>query len=70
MRREYFEELKKNLADPPIFNLPKLGAPYLADTVARQYALGAVLLQEQKLEEKSPGRRIREGSPLAIGQRH
>ena len=42
-----FEELKARLTAPPILALPKANRPYMIDTDASAYAIGAVLLQQQ-----------------------
>ena len=42
-----FEELKARLNAPPILALPKANRPYMIDTDASAYAIGAVLLQQQ-----------------------
>ena len=42
-----FEELKERLVSPPILGLPKRGCPYMIDTDASAYQLGAALLQQQ-----------------------
>ena len=42
-----FEELKARLTAPPILALPKATRPYMIDTDASAYAIGAVLLQQQ-----------------------
>ena len=48
---EAFETLKERLISPPILALPKAGRPYMIDTDASAYQLGATLLQQQD-EEK------------------
>jgi len=42
-----FEQLKRQLTSPPILALPQQGRPYMIDTDASAYQLGAVLLQQQ-----------------------
>ena len=42
-----FEELKGKLVSPPVLVLPKRDCPYLIDTDASAYQLGATLLQRQ-----------------------
>jgi len=42
-----FETLKARLTSPPILALPKVGRPYMIDTDASAYQLGATLLQQQ-----------------------
>ena len=42
-----FEELKARLTAPPILALLRANRPYVIDTVASAYAIGAVLLQQQ-----------------------
>ena len=44
--RDTFEFLKKQLVAPPVPPLPKLGCPYMIDTDASAYQLGATLLQQ------------------------
>lgn len=39
--------MEKNLGNPPVLGLSKLGGSYMVDTDASQYALRAVLLREQ-----------------------
>ena len=46
---EAFEMLKSMLISPPIIALPKKGRPYMIDTDASAYQLGATLLQQQDL---------------------
>ena len=48
---EAFETLKERLISPPILARPKAGRPYMIDTDASAYQLGATLLQQQD-EEK------------------
>ena len=45
--REAFEYLKKQLVASPVLALPKRGCPYMIDTDASAYQLGATLLQQQ-----------------------
>ena len=47
-----FETLRDNLITPPVLALPKPGRPFLIDTDASAYQLGAVLLQQQ--DETNP----------------
>ena len=47
-----FEDLKSRLTTPPILALPKKGRPFMIDTDASNYQLGAALLQQQ--DEKNP----------------
>ena len=42
-----FETLKRKLISPPVLALPKKGLPYVIDTDASAYQLGATLLQQQ-----------------------
>ena len=42
-----FEELKARLTAPPILASPKANRPYMIDTDASAFAIGAVLLQQQ-----------------------
>ena len=42
-----FETLKARLISPPILALPKTGRPYMIDTDASAYQLGATLLEQQ-----------------------
>ena len=42
-----FQELKARLTSPPILALPKANRPYMIDTDASAYAVGAVLLKQQ-----------------------
>ena len=42
-----FETLKARLISPPILALPKASRPYMIDTEASSYQLGAALLQQQ-----------------------
>ena len=42
-----FETLKRKLISPPVLALPKRGRPYMIDTDASAYQLGAALLQQQ-----------------------
>ena len=58
-----FEELKARLTSPPILALPKPDRPFMIDTDASAYAIGAVLLQQQ--DEVTPPR----GPPSDIGQK-
>ena len=44
---EAFETLKRKLISPPALALPKKGRPYMIDTDASAYQLGATLLQQQ-----------------------
>ena len=44
---EAFEMLKRKLISPPVLSLPKRGRPYMIDTDASAYPLGATLLQQQ-----------------------
>ena len=44
---EAFETLKRKLVAPPILGLPKANRPYMIDTDASAYQLGATLLQQQ-----------------------
>ncbi len=44
---EAFETLKRKLISPPVLALPKRGRPYMIDTDASAYQLGATLLQQQ-----------------------
>ena len=46
-----FEELKEALISPPILGLPKPDRPYILETDASEYQLGATLLQQQDVEE-------------------
>ena len=43
--REAFETLKRKIVTPPILGLPKANLPYMIDTDASAYQLGAMLLQ-------------------------
>lgn len=47
---EAFNEIKKHTANPLIMGLTKRGGSYMGDTNARQYALGAKILQEQEVD--------------------
>lgn len=38
--------MRTSRANPPVLGMPKRGCPYIFDTVARRYALGAILLQK------------------------
>ena len=49
--RDAFETLKRNLVTPPILGLPKANRPYMMDTDASAYQLGATLLQQQNETE-------------------
>ena len=42
-----FETLKRKLISPPILALPKMDRPYMIETDASAYQLGATLLQQQ-----------------------
>ena len=42
-----FETLKRKLISPPVLSLPKKNHPYMIDTDASAYQLGATLLQQQ-----------------------
>ena len=42
--RAAFEFLKEQLVAPPVLALPKRGCPYMIDTDASAYQLGATLL--------------------------
>ena len=44
---EAFETLKNQLVKPPILSLPMKGRPFMIDTDASGYQLGAALLQQQ-----------------------
>ena len=44
---EAFETLRRKLISPPVLALPKRGRPYMIDTDAYAYQLGATLLQQQ-----------------------
>ena len=44
---EAFETLKRKLISPPVLALPKRGRPYMINTDASAYQLGATLLQQQ-----------------------
>ena len=44
---EAFDTLKRKLISPPILALPKKDRPYMIDTDASAYQLGATLLQQQ-----------------------
>ena len=44
---EAFETLKRKIITPPIVGLPKANRPYMIDTHASAYQLGATLLQQQ-----------------------
>ena len=46
-QRNPFETLKARLISPPILALLKAGRPYMIDTDASAYQLGAMLLQQQ-----------------------
>ena len=46
-QRAAFEELKRRLTSPPVLVLPKRDRPFMIDTDASSYQLGAVLLQQQ-----------------------
>ena len=48
---EAFETLKRKLVAPPIHGLPKANCPYMIDTDASAYQLGATLLQQQNETE-------------------
>ena len=50
--RSAFEELKERLTSPPVLVLPKRDRPFMIDTDASAYQLGAVLLQQQ--DEANP----------------
>ena len=47
-----FEELKERLTSPPVLVLPKGDRPFMIDTDASTYQVGAVLLQQQ--DEANP----------------
>ena len=42
-----FGTLKEALITPPVLALPKKDRPYMVDTDASKYAIGAALLQQQ-----------------------
>ena len=46
-----FKTLKRKLVAPPILGLPKANSPYMIDTDASAYQLGATLLQQQNETE-------------------
>lgn len=46
-QEDSFEKHKTHLANPPILRVSEQGCPYMVDTDAIQYELGAILLQEQ-----------------------
>ena len=48
---EAFETLKPKLVTPPILGLPKANRPYMIETDASAYQIGATLLQQQKETE-------------------
>ena len=48
---EAFETLKRKFVTPPILGLPKANRPYMIDTDASAYQLGATLLQHQNETE-------------------
>ena len=48
---EAFETLKRKLVTPPILGLPNANRPYMIDTDASAYQLGAKLLQQQNETE-------------------
>ena len=48
-----FEGLKAQLTAPPILALPKTNRPYMIDTDASAYAIGAVILQLQDEEDST-----------------
>ena len=52
-----FETLKRKLVTPPILRLPKTNKPYMIDTDASAYQLGATLLQKQN-KTKNEWKRI------------
>ena len=49
---EAFETLRERLSTPPVLALPKPGRPFLIDTDASAYQLGAALLHQQ--DETNP----------------
>ena len=48
---EAFEELKERLTSPPVLVLPRRDCPYMIDTDASAYQLGASLLQRQDADK-------------------
>ena len=50
-----FETLKTRLIWPPVLALRKAGRPYMIDTDASAYQLGATLLQQQDEENRTTG---------------
>ena len=48
---EPFETLQRKLFTPPIRRIPKANRPYMIDTDASAYHLGATLLQQQNETE-------------------
>ena len=48
---EAFETLKRKLVTPPILGIPKVNRPYVIDTDASAYQLGATLSQQQNETE-------------------
>ena len=48
---EAFEHLKSRLTTPPILSLPKKNRPFMIDTDASKYQLGAALLQQQNEDD-------------------
>ena len=57
---EAFETLKRKLVTPPILGLPKANRPYMIDTDAYAYQLGAKLLQRPN-ETEPNGHRLNTG---------
>ena len=50
-QEESFKTLNKSLTNPPIVALPMHNRSYMIDCNASQYAIGAVLLQQQNHDE-------------------
>ena len=46
-QRDAFAQLRDILLSPPVLGLPKANRPYMVDTDASEYQLGATLLQQQ-----------------------
>lgn len=55
----YFKELKQALVEPPTLSLQKRKRPFMIDTDARKYAMGATLLPQQDQADKNTWATIR-----------
>ena len=53
-RKQAFQELKKRISSPPILRLPGVSQPFILQTDASHFGVGAVLLQEDTAGEKRP----------------